>query len=125
MPLRVGTSSTVLHSKRFPGMGFFSREDREIRVLWNVAPPTSPPVKFLHDTRLNLRWDQKVRNPFQTKQGNRHYCRDKEGITGSKDVMPRTSVFHWRETGKVGNFVSRIKAVKYRFELQDGTWDIS
>ena len=32
--------------------------------------------------------------------------------------MPGTSVFLSRETGKSGNFVSRIKAVKYRFELK-------
>ena len=118
MPLRVGTSSTGWHSKRCPGFGFFSRADREIGVLRNVAPPTSPRLEFLGETRLNLRWDWKVGNPFQTKQGNGHSCRDQEVIRGSEDVMPGTSVFLSRETGKSGNFVSRIKAVKYRFELK-------
>ena len=125
VPLRVGTSSTGWHSKRCPGFGFFSRADCEIGVLRNVAPPTSPRLEFLRETRLNLRWDRKVGNPIQTKQGNGHSCRDQEGITGSEEVMPRTSVFLSRETGKSRNFVSHIKAVKYCFELQDGTWEFS
>ena len=37
VPLRVVTSSTVLHSKRCPGIGFLSRVDTEIGVFWNVA----------------------------------------------------------------------------------------
>ena len=123
--LHVGTSSTGWHSKRCPGFGFFSRGDCEIGVLRNVAPPTSPRLEFLRETRLNLRWDRKVGNPFQTKQGNGHSCGDLEGIRGSEEVMPGTSVFLSRETGKSGNFVSRIKAVKLRFELQDDTWDFS
>ena len=34
-------------------------------------------------------------------------------------------MFLSRETGMSGKFVSRIKAAKYRFELQDSTWDFS
>ena len=37
VPLRVVTSSTMLHSKRCPGIGFLSRVDTEIGVFWNVA----------------------------------------------------------------------------------------
>ena len=125
VPFRVGTSSTGLHSKRCPGFGSFSRAAHEIRVLQNVAPPTSPRLEFLREKRLNLRWDRKVGNPFQSKQGNGHSCRHQEGIRGSEEVMPGTTVFLSRETGKAGNFVSRIQAVKYRSELQDGTWDFS
>ena len=29
------------------------------------------------------------------------------------------------ETGMLGNFLSCIKGVKYRFEFQEGTWDFS
>ena len=32
-------------------------------------------------------------------------------------------MFHSREPGVSGNFRGRIKGAKYRFPLQDGTWD--
>ena len=88
MPLRVATSSTGLHSKRCPGIGFLSRADREIGVLRNVSPPTRPCLEFLRETGLILRCDGKVGNPFQTKQGNRHTCRDQEGRMGSEEMVP-------------------------------------
>ena len=37
VPLRVVTSSTRLHSKRCPGIGFLSRVDGEIGVLQNMT----------------------------------------------------------------------------------------
>ena len=37
VPLRVVTSSTGLHSKRFLGIGFLSRVDGEIGVFQNVT----------------------------------------------------------------------------------------
>ena len=40
VPLRVVPSPTGLPSKRCPGIGFFSRADREIGVVQHVAPPT-------------------------------------------------------------------------------------
>ena len=88
MPLRVVTSSTGLHSKRCPGIGFLSRADQEIGVLRNVSPPTRPCLEFLRETGLILRCDGKVGNPFQTKQGNRHTCRDQEGRMGSEEMVP-------------------------------------
>ena len=36
-----------------------------------------------------------------------------------------TLVFPSCETGMSGNFGGRIKGAKYRFVLQDGTWDFS
>ena len=51
-------------------MGFLSKADQDTRVLWNVAPTTRPRLKFLRETGLILRYEGKVRNPFQTKQGN-------------------------------------------------------
>ena len=69
MPLRFVTSSTGLHWKRCPGIGFLSRVDQEIGVFWNVAPPTRLRLKFLLKTGLILRCDEKVSIPFQTKQG--------------------------------------------------------
>ena len=48
------------------------------------------------------------REPLQTKQGNRHSCRDQEGRRGSEEVVPGPSVFPLREPGLSGNFwVSR------------------
>ena len=40
-------------------------------------------------------------------------------------ISTETSVFLSRETGMSGNFVGRLMAARYRFELQDGTWDFS
>ena len=88
VPLSVVTSSTGLHSKRCPGIGFLSRADQEIGVFRNVAPPTRLCLEFLRETGLILRCDGKVGNPFQTKQGNRPSCRDQEGRRGSEEVVP-------------------------------------
>ena len=76
-------------------------------------------------TGLILRRAGKSGNPFQTKQGNRPSFRDQEERRGSDEVVPGTSVFPLSETGKSGNFSSCIKGAKYRFVLQDGTWDFS
>ena len=67
MPLRVVTSSTGLHSKRGPGIGFLSRVDREIGFFRKVALPTRLRLEFLREIGLILRCDGKVRNPSQTK----------------------------------------------------------
>ena len=82
-------------------------------------------LEFLHETGLILRCDGKVGSPFRTKQGNQHSSGDQEGRRDSDEVVLGTSVFLLRETGMSANFVGRIKASKYRFELQDGTWDFS
>ena len=50
VPLRVVTSSTGLHSKRCPGIGFLSRVDGEMRVFRNVAGPSGLPLEFLCET---------------------------------------------------------------------------
>ena len=86
--LRIANSSTGLHSKRCPGIGFLSRADRVIGVIRNVTPPSRPLLKFLRETGLILRWDEKVGNPFQTKQGNRPSYRDQEGRRGSDEMVP-------------------------------------
>ena len=70
------------------GIGFFSRGHREIGVLRNVEPPTRPRLECRGDTGLILRCDQKVGNPFQTKQVSRPSCRDQEGRRGSEEVVP-------------------------------------
>ena len=101
-------------------MGFLSRADWEIGVLWNVAPPTRPGLEFRRETGLIQRGDGKFGNPFQTKQGNRPSCRDQEGRRGSEEVVLETSVFLSRETCMSGNFLGRIKAAKYCFQLYDG-----
>ena len=38
-------------------------------------------------------------------------------------MVPGRSVFPSREPGVSGNFWGRLKGVRYRFALQDGTWD--
>ena len=68
-PLRVVTSSTGLHSKRCPGIGFLSRVDREIRVLRKVSPPTRPPLEFRRETGLILRCDRKLGTPSRQIRG--------------------------------------------------------
>ena len=125
MPLRVATSSIGLHSKRCPCIGFLSRVVREIGVLRNVAPLTSPRLKFLRETGLILRCDEKAVIPFQTTQGNRPSCRNQEGRRDSDDVVPGTLVFLSSDTSTLGNFLGRINGAKYRFDLQDGTCDFS
>ena len=67
----------------------------------------------------------KVGSHFQTNQGNRPSCRDKEERSGPDEVVPGTSVFPSSETSMSENFWGRLKGVKYRFKLQDGTWDFS
>ena len=47
------------------------------------------------------------------------------GAKGSDKLVPGTSVFTSSETDISGNFWGHIKGVKYRFALQDGTWDFS
>ena len=125
MPLRVVTSSTGVRLKRCPGIGFLSRADGEIGIFRKVVLPTRIRLKLPRQTGLILRCDGMVGNPFQTNQGNGPSCRDQEGSRGSDEVVPGTTVFLSRETGMSGNFVGRIKAAKYRFELQDSTWDFS
>ena len=90
VPLRVVPSSIWFPSKSFPGIGFFSRVDREIRVIRHVAPPTILRLEFPSETGLILRHGGKVGNPFQTKQGNRPSCRYQEGRRGSDNVVPGT-----------------------------------
>ena len=75
------------------------------------------------ETGLILRCAGKVRNPLQTKQGNRPTARDQKGRRGSDEVVPGPLVFPSREPSVSGNFCGRIKGVKYRFTLKDGTWD--
>ena len=40
-------------------------------------------------------------------------------------MVPGNSVFPLSEISVLGNFWCRIKGAKYRFPLQDGTWDFS
>ena len=80
-------------------------------------------LEFPPETGLILRCTRKAGNPFQTTQGNRLSCRDQEGRRGSDEVVLGPSVFPSREPSVSGNFCGRIKGVKYRFALKDGTWD--
>ena len=121
MPLRVVPSSTV-SSNRCLGIVFLSRADREIAVFRHVAPPSRLRLEFPRET-ASSEVREKVGNPLQTKQGNRPSFRDQEGRRGSDEVVPGTSVFPSSETSVLGNFWGCIKGAKYRFALQDGTWD--
>ena len=55
-------------------------------------------------TGLILRCAGKAGNPFQTTQGNRLSCRDREGRRGSDEAVPGPSVFPSRGPGLLGNF---------------------
>ena len=92
VPLRVVPSSTGLPSKRFPGIGFFSRAYRKIGVFQHVVPPTRLRLEFPRETGLILRCAGKLGNPLQTKQGNRPTGRNQKGRRGSDEVVPGTSV---------------------------------
>ena len=80
-------------------------------------------LEFSSETGLILRCAGKAGNPFQTTQGNRLSSRDQEGRRGSDEMVLGPSVFPSREPRVSGNFCGRIKGVKYRFALKDGTWD--
>src|SRR5574337_1266195 len=82
------TSFTGWTSERCPGIGFFSRGDREIGVLRNMEAPRRPRLECLRETGLILRWDRKVGNPFQTKHGSRRSCPVPEGRKGSEEGVP-------------------------------------
>ena len=69
VPLRVVPSSTGLHSKRCPGIGFLSRADREIGVFQHVAPPTRLSLEFPRETGLILRCTGKVGIPSRQSRG--------------------------------------------------------
>ena len=58
-------------------------------------------------------------------KGSRPSCHNQERRRGSDEVVPGTSVFPLSESGMSRNFWGRIKGAKYRFALQDGTWDFS
>ena len=91
--LRVVSSSTGLPLKRCPGIGFLARVDREIGVSLHVATTTRLRLEFPRETSLILRCTGKVRNPFQTNQGNRTTCPDQEGRTGTDEVVLGTLLF--------------------------------
>ena len=68
---------------------------------------------------------RKGQEPFPDKAGESAFLSDQEERRGSDEVMQGTSVFPLSETGKSGKFSGCIKGAKYRFALQDGTWDFS
>ena len=80
-------------------------------------------LEFPRETGLILTCAGKARNPFQTTQGNRLSYHEQEGRRGTEEAVPGPSVFPSREPSVSGNFCGRIKGVKYRFALKDGTWD--
>ena len=97
-------SSTGLPWKRFLGIGFLSRVDREIGVFRHVSPSTWLCLEYPRETGLILRCTGKGGHPFKTKQGNRPSCRDQEGRRGPDVVVPGTSVFSSSQTGVSRNF---------------------
>src|SRR5574342_694629 len=119
------TSFTGWSSKRWPGIGFLSRGDREIGVLRNVEPPTRPRLECRLETGLILRSDRKVGNPFQTKQGSRPSCRDQEGRRGSEAMVPENLGVPLQGDRDAGQLCGAHQGAKYRFDLQFLTWDFS
>ena len=103
VPLRVMPSSTGLPSKRCPGIGFFSRAYQKIGVFQHVVPPTRLRLEFPRETGLILRCAGKVRNPLQTKQGNRPTARDQTSSCGAREVR---SPCAWRGGARPGSRVT-------------------
>ena len=117
------TSFTGWTSERCPGIGFFSRGDREIGVLRNVEAPTRPRLECRRETGLILRCDRKVGNPFQRKQGIDPPVEIRRVEGAQRKWCRKTSVFLSRERpGCRGTLWGRIKGAKYRFDLQFLTW---
>ena len=73
-------------------------------LLGNADSAVNVRLEFPRETGLILRCAGKVRNPFQTKQGNRPSCRDQEGRRGSEEAVPGPSVFPSGEPGVLGDF---------------------
>ena len=119
------TSFTGWSSERGPGIGSFSRGDREIGVLRNVEPPTRPRLECRRETGLILRCDLKVGTPSRQSRGVDPPVQIRRVEEAQWKWCRKTSVFLSRETGMSGNFVGRIKGAKYRFDLQYLTWDFS
>ena len=119
------TSFTGWSSKRCPGIGFLSRGDREIGVLWNVEPPTRPRLECHRETGLILRCDRRSGTPSRQSRGVDPPVEIRRVEGAQRKWCRKTSVFLSRETGMPGNFVGRIKGAKYRFDLQFLTWDFS
>ena len=78
VPLRVVTSSSVLHWKKGPSIGTYL-ESKGKSVSFEMCNDHGVPLEFQCESGLPLRCDGKVGIPFQTKQGNRPSCRDQEG----------------------------------------------
>ena len=123
MPLRVVPSSTGLPSKRFPGIGFFSRAYRKIGVFQHVVPPTRLRLEFPRETGLILRFAGNVGNPLQTKQGNRSTGHDQKGRRGSDEVVPGPSVFPSRHPACRRTFAvsSRVSSTVSHLRTEHGT----
>ena len=110
-----GTGHQVLLNSRPENRGLFQ----------NLAPSTRFRLEFPHETSLILRFDWMVGNPFQTKLGNQPSRPEQEVRRASDEMAPGTPVFLSSQTSMSGNFLGRIKDAKYRFDLQDRTWDFS
>ena len=82
-------------------------------------------LEFPHETGLILRCAGMVRNPFQTKLGNRPSRGYQEGIRGSEQAVHRILLFPSSESWVSGNFCGNIKVSNYHFKLQNGNWDFS
>ena len=73
-------------------------------------------VQFNHSVMSDSLRPYKLRSTLLSQSGEEK---------GSDEVVPGTSVFPLSESGMSRNFWGRIKGAKYRFALQDGTWDFS
>ena len=109
------TSFTGWSSERCPGIGFFSRGDREIGVLRNVEAPTRLRLECRRETGLILRCDRKVGNPFQTKQGVDPPVEIRRVEGAQRKWCRKTSVFLSREPGMPGNFVGAHQVCQVPF----------
>ena len=80
-------------------------------------------LEFPREAGLILRGVVQAGNPFQTTQGNQLSCREQERSRCSEEVVPGLSVVPQGNLACRGTFGCRMKGVRYRVSLHDGTWD--
>src|SRR5574341_1084163 len=114
------TSFTGWTSERCPGIGFFSRGDREIGVLRNVEAPTRPRLECRRETGLILRVDSPALSgrsgtPSRQSRGVDPPVEIRRGEGAQRQWCRKTSVFLSRETRMPGKFVGTHQGCQVPF----------
>ena len=108
-----------------PGIGFLSRVDREIGVVWHVARATWLISNFLVRPASSRGAPGRPGTPSRQCRGidSPVVIRRGEGAQMKRCQDPRCSPRG--NPACRGTFGGRVKGVRYRFALQGGTWNFS